>query len=65
MRRFFRKTWVKVTLGILGCLAVLFLAAYGTFRWLYIPSVPEPEFAEPADQIEAWSQDLELSLIHI
>ena len=59
MRRFFRKTWVKATLGILGCLAVLFLAAYGTFKWLYIPSVPEPAFAEPADQIEAWSQDLE------
>jgi hypothetical protein len=59
VRRFFRKTWVKATLGILGCLAVLFLAAYGTFKWLYIPSVPEPAFAEPADQIEAWSQDLE------
>ena len=59
MQRFFRKTWVKVTLGILGCVVVLFLMGYGTFKRLYIPSVPEPAFAQPADQVEAWSQDLE------
>lgn len=59
MRQFFRKKWVKVTSAILGSLAVLVLAAYGTFKWLYIPSVPEPDFAEPANQSEAYSQDLD------
>lgn len=59
MLRFFRKTWVKVTLVTLGSLAGLLVAAYITFKWLYIPSVPEPDFPAPANQREAYSQDLD------
>jgi hypothetical protein len=59
VRQFFRKRWVKVSLATVGSLAVLFLAAYGTFKWRYIPSVPEPDFAAPAGHLEAYSQDLD------
>ena len=59
MHRIFRKKWVKVTIITLGSLVALAGAAYGTFKWLYIPSVPEPDFAEPADQLEAYKQDLD------
>jgi hypothetical protein len=59
MRQFLRKKWVKVTLISVGCLALLSGAAYGTFQWRYIPSVPEPDFPEPASQFEAYTQDLD------
>ena len=59
MRRFFSRTWVKVTLAILGLVVLLLLSAYGTFKWLYIPSIPEPDFPAPADQREAYTQDLD------
>ena len=59
MRKFFSKTWVKVTLAILVLVVALLLSAYGTFKWLYIPSVPEPDFPEPANESEAYSQDLD------
>ncbi len=59
MRKFFRKTWVKVTSAILVLVVALLLSAYGTFKWLYIPSIPAPEFPAPADPFEAYSQDLE------
>lgn len=59
MRRFFSKRWVKATGAVIAFLAVLFLAGYGTFKWLYDPSVPEADFAEPASQVEAYSQDLD------
>lgn len=59
MPKFFRKTWVKVTLATLGSVGVLLFTAYGAFNWLYIPSVPDPDFAEPASQLEAYAQDLE------
>ena len=64
MRRFFGKTWVKVTLATLGSLAALMVAAYATFNWLYIPSVPEPDFPEPANQLEAYTQDLDYLAIY-
>ena len=59
MRQFLRKKWVRVTLISVGCLALLFGAAYGAFKWRYIPSVPEPDFPEPASQLEAYMQDLD------
>jgi hypothetical protein len=59
VRRFFRKTWVKIGSAILGLVVVLLLSAYGTFKWLYIPSIPAPDFPAPADQREAYSQDLD------
>ena len=59
MRKFFSKTWVKVTAAALASIAVLILAAYGAFRWLYIPSVPEPDFAKPASALDAYTQDLD------
>ena len=59
LRRLFSKTWVRVSLLSLGALGLLFLAGYLTFQWRFIPSVPEPDFAEPASQVEAYAQDLD------
>lgn len=59
MKRFFKKTWVKVTLIILAVLLALGGIAFWTFNQLFIPSVPAAEFAEPASQVEAYEQDLE------
>jgi hypothetical protein len=59
VRRFFAKTWVRVTLATVGSVAGLLAAAYFTFKWLYIPSVPEPDFPRPSGQLEAYSQDLD------
>ena len=51
LRRLLRKTWVKITLASLITLSVLLLAAYLVFKWLFIPSVPQPEFAKPTSQL--------------
>ena len=59
LRRLFRKTWVKVSSLSLGTLGLLSLAGYLLFEWLFIPSVPAPEFAEPSNQFEAYEQDLD------
>jgi len=59
VRQFFRKTWVRITLASLGSMAILFLAAYATFKWLFIPTVPEPDSGEPASQLESYLQDLD------
>jgi hypothetical protein len=59
LRRFFRKTWVKVALLSLLALSVLLVAGYLVFKWRFIPSVPRPEFSEPASQLEAYVQDLD------
>ena len=59
LRQLLRKTWLKVTLLSLGTLGVLFLAGYMVFKWRFIPSVPEPEYSEPANQLEAYVQDLD------
>ena len=48
-----------MTLVAVGCLALLFGAACGAFKWRYIPSVPEPDFGESANQLEAYTQDLD------
>lgn len=58
VRRFFRKTWVKVSLASLGGILALLLSAYWIFKSRFIPSIPEAEFAEPASEIEAYEQDL-------
>ena len=59
LRRLLRKTWVKITLASLITLSVLLLAAYLVFKWLFIPSVPQPEFAKPTSQLEEYVQDLD------
>jgi hypothetical protein len=59
IRNILRKTWVKVALISVGSIAVLLLSAYGIFKWRFIPSVPEPDFPEPASQVEAFEQDLD------
>jgi len=59
LRSLLRKTWVKVSLATVGGIAVLLLSTFGIFRWLFIPSIPEPAFPEPASQIESFEQDLD------
>ena len=59
LRRILRKTWVKVTLIAVGSVLALLLSAFGIFQWRFIPTVPEPDFPEPASQVEAYEQDLE------
>ena len=59
LRRFLRKSWVKVALLWLVALSVLFFSGYLIFKWRFIPTVPEPQFAEPANQLEAYVQDLD------
>jgi hypothetical protein len=59
IRRFLRKTWVKVTLILVGSIVALLLGAFGIFKWRFIPSVPEPDFPQPTSQIEAFEQDLD------
>jgi hypothetical protein len=59
LRRFFRNTWVKVALLSLIALSVLLVAGYLVFKWRFIPSVPQPEFPEPASQLEGYVQDLD------
>lgn len=43
----------------MGTLSVLSFSGYLIFKWRFIPTVPEPEFAEPANQLEAYAQDLD------
>lgn len=59
LRRLLRKKWVKVALLSLGALGALSFSGYLLFKWRFIPTVPEPEFAKPANQLEAYVQDLD------
>ena len=43
----------------LGTLSVLSFSGYLIFKWRFIPTVPAPEFTEPANQLEAYAQDLD------
>jgi hypothetical protein len=58
IRQFFRKTWVKVSLLLLGSVVAIFLVVAGLFFSLFLPSLPDPEFPEPANATEAYEQDL-------
>lgn len=59
LRQLLGKTWVKVVLLSIGALSALSLSGYLLFKWRFIPAVPEPAFAEPANQLEAYAQDLD------
>ena len=58
-RRLFRRTWVKVSLAILGIILALLGGAYWAFMSLFVPSVPAANFPAPTSEIEAYAQDLE------
>ncbi|MDH3585943.1 MAG: hypothetical protein OEQ30_02550 [Gammaproteobacteria bacterium] len=59
LRTLFRRTWIKVSLIVAGMLLLAFLAVALTWSRLFIPSPPEADFDAPANQTEAYRQDLD------
>jgi hypothetical protein len=58
MPRLLKRKAVRWVLIVLGSLALLAAAAFGVFRWKFIPSVPDADFPAPKTQEEAYAQDL-------
>jgi hypothetical protein len=59
LRALLRKTWIKVSLIVAGTLLVLFIAVAFTWVRLFIPNPPDADYGEPANQTEAYRQDLD------
>ena len=53
------KLWLKRSLLALGILALPFLLLAAAFVWRFIPFPPKPDYPPPADQAEAYRQDLD------
>jgi hypothetical protein len=59
LRALLRKTWVRVSLIVAGTLVLLFIAVAITWVRLFIPNPPAAEYDAPANETEAYRQDLD------
>ena len=59
LRELFRKTWVRVTLIVAGSVLLLFVAVAFTWVRLFIPNPPAADYDTPANETEAYRQDLD------